>query len=347
MADLQSSTVGALPRLSIVMPVRNEGCFIRRTLQQLQQQDYPPDKVEVIVVDGESDDNTADEAREVAIGSRFPIRVVNNPGRLSSVARNIGVRAATGDWIVIVDGHVYVQNSQLFSSIAEIASRTGAIVLGRPQRLCPPGISPFQAAVAIFRASPLGHSPNSKIFSLEEGWVDPGSVGVMYARQVFERFGYFDETLDAAEDYEFNSRLSAAGVRCYTSPRLEVLYYPRESLVALYRQMKRYGFGQSQIASRDAASRATGGSLLALGVLAIPVVLAAAMLSKTIASLVVAGTIVYTLVVVWVTGAFLRRHPESIVVMVAIAVVVHLGVGIGWWAARRLPIGVRRAWRRP
>ena len=231
------------------MPVRNEERFIGDTLGQLLRQDYPPHRFEVIVVDGMSTDSTRE--RVAAAAQLHPaVRLVENPRRLSSSGRNIGFRSGRGEIFVVVDGHCYIEGDRLFRSIVQCFESSQAHCLGRPQPLDPPRITTFQRAVALARASRIGHSRCSHIYSHTEGYVSPVSVGAVYKREVFERIGYVDEDFDACEDVEFNYRLEKAGLRCYIHPSLRVRYYPRESLSGLFFQMARYGEGRLKLASK-------------------------------------------------------------------------------------------------
>ena len=75
------------PFVTIVMPIRNEARFIRDTLLQVINQDYPLDCFEIIVADGMSDDGTRAIVMEMA--QQYPqIRLLDNPARLSSAGRN-------------------------------------------------------------------------------------------------------------------------------------------------------------------------------------------------------------------------------------------------------------------
>ena len=78
-------------RLSVVQPVRNEARFLGRTLHALLDQSLAQDDYELLVVDGGSADRTAALAAELAAG-RPCIRVLENPGRLSSAGRNGALR---------------------------------------------------------------------------------------------------------------------------------------------------------------------------------------------------------------------------------------------------------------
>lgn len=231
------------PFITVVMPVYNEERFIEQMIAQLLAQEYPVDRYEILVADGMSTDNT----REIiqALSNQYSqIRLFDNPKRKSSAGRNVGFKNGRGDYFLVVDGHCHIPTTQLLANVAECFKISGADCLGRPQPLDPPELSPFQEAVALARGSRLGHGTDSLIYSDYEGLASPVSNGAAYARHVFEKVGYVDETFDACEDVEFNYRVEQAGLTCYTSPKLTIQYYPRENLRALWRQMVRYGEGR-------------------------------------------------------------------------------------------------------
>src|SRR4051812_6577597 len=101
---MMSTTSIEIPFITVVVPVRNEGNFIEGTIRHLMDQEYVPTRFEVIVVDGRSTDATWSIVEGLQ-GSYSNLFLRDNPKRLSSAARNIGVRHARGDLIVVVDGH--------------------------------------------------------------------------------------------------------------------------------------------------------------------------------------------------------------------------------------------------
>ncbi|MCS6851585.1 MAG: glycosyltransferase family 2 protein, partial [Gemmataceae bacterium] len=249
------------PMISVIVPVRNEAAALGRTLDQLLAQDY--DRFEVIVVDGRSTDATRDIVRQRQVGHAH-LTLLDNPRRLSSAARNIGLRAARGDYVVIVDGHCDVPDEGYLRRVAEAFARSGADCLGRPQPLEIAGGSVLQRAIAAARRSWLGHNPASYIYSDHEGFVAPDSVAVAYRRSVFTRIGEFDERFDACEDVEFNYRARQAGLTCWFTPQIAVHYHPRKSLPRLFRQMARYGRGRVRLLRKHPGSFSLGCFLPAL-----------------------------------------------------------------------------------
>ncbi len=262
------------PFISVVVPVRNEAAFIRRTLDGLLAQDYDPRRFEILVADGHSDDATAEVVRSVA-RSHPQVRLLDNPGRLSSAGRNRAIRASQGNIVLLIDGHVEVSNPHYLREVADAFERSGADCVGRPQPLDVAGASTLQRAVAAARSSWLGHQPGSHIYSDREGFVPPQSVAVAYRREVFERVGLFDERFDACEDVELNHRIDRAGLRCYFTPRVALPYHPRSSLAGLFRQMSRYGRGRVRLLRKHPETFSPGvfvPGAFVLGVLAGPLV---------------------------------------------------------------------------
>jgi succinoglycan biosynthesis protein ExoA len=235
-----------VPFITIVIPARDEGRFIESTIRQLMDQGYDPEQFEVIVADGRSTDATCEIVRGLQ-AEYANLHLYENPRRLSSGARNIGIRHARGELIVIVDGHCELNNRDYLRDLADAFSRSGADCLGRPQPLDVDGASPIQRAIAAARSSRLGHHPDSHIYSTLEQFVRPQSVAVAYRRSVFDAVGLFDETFDACEDVEFNHRVDRAGLTCFFTPKVGVHYHPRSDLRGLFRQMVRYGRGRVRL----------------------------------------------------------------------------------------------------
>ena len=330
-----NSRYQSMPFITVVMPVRNEARFISDTLSQILAQEYPEDRYEIIVADGMSDDGT----REIVLklSQLFQnIRLLDNPKRLSSAGRNVGFKNGRGDYFLVVDGHCYIPDNQLFSNVVDCFRKSGADCLGRPQPLDPPGLTDFQKSVAIARASWLGHGGDSLIYSENESFASPVSNGAAYARHVFEKVGYVDENFDAAEDVEFNYRVEQFGFKCYTSPKLTVRYYPRENLRGLFRQIVRYGKGRRRF-TRKHPEALTINQLIPIGFVAGLCMLALSLILCLLYGVnapLVFSAIIYTLYLFLVATVTIkvaiRNGIQSATPVPAIMFIIHFALGYGF-----------------
>jgi succinoglycan biosynthesis protein ExoA len=242
------SPITDAPFISIVMPVRNEEACIASLLDELLQQDYEPDRFEMLVCDGMSDDRTPQIVSEYEARLAGQVRLVANPGRLSSAGRNCGVRASRGEIVVFVDGHCSIPSRSMLTNIAGIFRTTVADVISRPQPLHANIGCDVQTAISLARSSIIGHGRDSTIFSLSQrAYVAADSSGAIYRRKVFDQVGFYDESFDACEDVELNVRCRKAGLLAYTSPGVLVEYEPRRTLAGLWKQMVRYGKGRTRL----------------------------------------------------------------------------------------------------
>lgn len=245
----------SLPKISVVLPVRNEARSIGPLLDQLLQQTYPADRYEILVADGRSTDATRDVVRAKAADSAVSIRVVENPGIRSGPGRNAGVAAASGDIILFIDGHCEIPSPRLLEDTVLLMEETGAACLCRPQPLIAFNPAGVGRIIADARASTFGHGRDSLIYDMSHrGFVHPASSGATYRRAIFDQLGGYDENFDACEDVEFNTRVAAAGHTAYTDPRLAVYYEPRRTFAGLFRQMMRYGVGRMRLARKHPES---------------------------------------------------------------------------------------------
>ena len=256
--------------ISVVVPVRNEQRYLAECLRSLLSQSYDPHGYEVIVVDGESDDETRSIAASLA--SAHPnLRIASNPRRIVSCGRNIGIKLARGDVIAFVEGHALVEPDFL-ATASDCLARTGALCLGRYVEQCIPGDGSVQQATGLFRKSRIGRNPHSRRFARSaEEFVDPLSVATVYRRSIFSRVGFFDETLTTNEDVEFNWRVSRAGIKAFYSPGLRYCLHARNTLTGFLRQIFRYGCGKALFVRKHPRAFRPAYALPTIGVAALVV----------------------------------------------------------------------------
>lgn len=222
----------SLPLVSVIIPMRNEAGHIERCLASVFAQDYPVERREILVVDGDSDD--ASPQILAALGER--IRVLRNPARIVPTAMNIGIRAARGEIIARVDAHTTLAPDYLRAGV-ETLQRTGADNVGGPMHSI--GGGPVGDAIALAMASRFGIGAYFH-FATEDREVDTVYMG-MWPRRIFERIGLFDEELVRNQDDELNYRLRKAGGRVFLSVGMRSFYQNRQSWKTLLRQFHQYG----------------------------------------------------------------------------------------------------------
>jgi len=324
----------AQPLISVVIPVRNEGAHLGVLIDDLLGQDYPRDRYEVLVVDGQSTDSTAAVVRGYGSLDSPRIRYLSNPGRLSSAGRNVGIRHSRGELVLFVDGHCRIPSGSLLSDSARIMQESGAECLCRPQPLSSPVNTWFQEIVAHGRATRIGHGRDSSIYAFDrEGFVDPTSSGAAYRRSVFERVGLYDEQFDACEDVEFNHRVYCAGIPSYQSSRLAIIYQPRSSLSALFHQTMRYGKGRYRLMRKHPETASLSQLIPALFTAGLVLGGAGSLFSYLVRESFFIMILAYaTLLLVASAKLGLRHGWQDFVVAPVVYLTIHLGFGLGYWA---------------
>jgi glycosyltransferase involved in cell wall biosynthesis len=229
-----------LPLVSVVVPCRNERDHIEECLDSIISSDYSPDRLEILVVDGMSDDGTRDILASYA-ASQVCVTVVDNPDRITPCALNVGIRAARGDILVRMDAHASFPPDYI-TRLTEWLLRSGADNVGGVCETIPASDAPVARAIARALSHPLGvGNAYFRIGVSEPRWVDTVPFGC-YRREVFGRVGFFDEELVRNQDDEFNHRLLAAGGRILLVPDVVSTYRARGTLRQLGRMYYQYGY---------------------------------------------------------------------------------------------------------
>lgn len=223
--------------VSVVMPVRNEEKHLRAAVARVLEQHYQGG-MEIILAVAPSEDATRRLADELAeVDSR--IVVLDNPTGFTPAGLNIGIRRASHDVIVRVDGHGEL-NPGYIATAVRLLEETGAANVGG--LMDARGSNPLSEAVAAAYNSPLGLGGGGfHLVDTPPGPADTVFLGV-FRKDVLLEIGGFDETLHRAQDWELNYRLRQAGHLVYFSPELRVVYHPRDGYRALAKQF--YSTGQ-------------------------------------------------------------------------------------------------------
>lgn len=235
-----------LPLVTVVIPMRNEERYIVRCLRSLAQQDYPPQRLEVLVLDGQSTDNSRAVVAEFARSAPFPVRPLENPGLITSRALNRGLREAQGEIICIASAHSRL-GPRFVSEGVRLMRERGVECVAGPITSVGEGL--VGQAIALAMSHPFGVGDARFRYSRREELVDQAAFA-LYRRDVFALVGEFDESMNGDTDTDFHYRLTELGGCILQSPRLQSYYYVRPTLGSLFRQYFSYGFSKLTVMRR-------------------------------------------------------------------------------------------------
>jgi succinoglycan biosynthesis protein ExoA len=223
------------PLISVIVPTLNEETHIGAVIEDMLGQKGVDADVEVLIADGRSTDKTREIVERYA--GRGNVRLVDNPKRHQVFGYNLAIRAARGSIVCIVHAHARFSPTYLADCL-DARERTGAANVGGVIRHR--GEGPVGEAIALAMSSPLGVGDSKYRHAKEEQWCD-SVMGTFIDRSLFDEIGFYNETNLINEDCEFNYRLRAAGYRVFLTPKIEVTYWVRSSLIGLAKQYVRYG----------------------------------------------------------------------------------------------------------
>jgi len=223
------------PTVTLVVAMRNEAAHIEACLRSILAQDYPPDRLEVLVFDGRSTDASRSIA-EAALDGRTLARVLDNPDVIQAAAWNRGIDMASGDVIGIVSGHATLGLGYVASAVAAL-ERTGATMVGGPVHAV--GEGAVGTAIATASVSPFGVGGARHHYATEAVEVDTVFMGLCRAEDY--RRHRFDPRMVRNQDDELSYRILDAGGRIVCDPAIMSTYASRNSFGGLVRQQCSYG----------------------------------------------------------------------------------------------------------
>ncbi len=216
--------------VSVVMAVRNEARHIEACLDSIFQQRLDGITMEVLVVDGVSDDGTRELLRR-PMETEPRLRILENPFQRVSYGLNIGMRASRGRHIVRMDAHAIYESDYVQQCVAVLRA-TGADAVGGVQVASPGAGTPVARAIAALQERAFGMGGGAHRRLGREGPARTLWLGA-FRRELLEKVGGFDEALFRTEDNDFFQRVRRAEGRLWVSSRIRARYLCRPTLRAL------------------------------------------------------------------------------------------------------------------
>jgi glycosyltransferase involved in cell wall biosynthesis len=325
-----------MPLVSIIIPCYNEQATIRLLLdaiceQTVYRQEGGPEDLEVIIADGMSTDRTREEVTAFQQAhSELAVRLVDNPRRIIPAALNCALAAAQGNYIIRLDAHSVPAPDYVERCLEDLQAGRGDNV-GGVWEIRPRGNGLMQRAIALAAAHPFGVGDARYRYTSEAGYVDTVPFGA-FRRDVFERFGHFDEELLTNEDYELNARLRQGGGRIWLNPRIRSTYFARPNINALAQQYWRYGYWKWRMLRRYPQTLRWRQALPPVFVLSLVILLALAPLWNIARLLLVVELAAYGLVLaIGALPAAIRKNDLRLVLAMPLAIfTMHLCWGAGF-----------------
>jgi glycosyltransferase involved in cell wall biosynthesis len=235
---MESADIAAMPFVSIILPIRNEGRFIQRGLDAVLRQDYPADRLEVIVSDGMSTDSTR-QVVESCRDRHANVRLIDNPRRIVSTGLNAAIPLARGEIIVRVDGHCEIAPDYVRRCVTHLLQKG---VDGVGGVLDTVGETHLARVIAAAMSTPFGVGNSAFRTTPDKTMLTDTVAFPAYTRAAIEKAGPYDEELVRNQDDEYNYRLRKLGAKLLLASDVRSTYYSRSSLRSLWRQYFQYGY---------------------------------------------------------------------------------------------------------
>ncbi len=223
-----------LPRFSVIIPTFNRAEALGRCLDSLVRLDYPRDRFEVILVDDGS--AVAPEPAVSAYEKQLNLVLLKQPNAGPGAARNLGIRRATGDYVVFTDDDCTVSRGWLRSLAARADERPGYAVGGRTVNALPAN-----------RYSRASQHLADVVYGFYNSDLDGAcffaSNNLMFPTEDLRRAGAFDGSFRCSEDRELCDRWLAFGRRLAWAPEAVVRHAHDLTLTGFCGQHFGYGRG--------------------------------------------------------------------------------------------------------
>lgn len=203
------------PLVSIVIPTLNSAKTIRKTLESIKLLNYP--NVELIVVDGKSDDGTLDIVKEYK--NVYNLRIVIEERRGRGVAYNRGVLESKGKYVAFLDSDATIATPGWISDAVKVLEADDKVAVVFTKVYSPPDSTIMQKAIDTF---------------LCKGYTTAN--GAVYRRDAVLKVGGFNEKMNYLQEDELLHRLKKAGYTFYVNYSDYIYHYHRNSLRSYIKQ---------------------------------------------------------------------------------------------------------------
>lgn len=225
------------PFVTALITTRNEEEFINKCLDSLIANDYPKNKLEILVIDGISKDKTQKIVKEYSKKYSF-IKLIENPKIITSAGWNIGIKQAQGEIIVIFGAHATYSPTYISKSVKHLQDYN-ADAVGGALKAIPANNTLIAKVIALSLSHVFSSGPSYRSIN-KIAWVDT-VFGGCYKKEIFQKIGFYNQNLVRSSDMDFNIRLKKGGGKILFAPDIVTNYYPKSTFKEFFRHNIRDG----------------------------------------------------------------------------------------------------------
>ena len=231
--------------ISILIVLRNAKDNIVNCIQSIESQ-FQGNNIEweLIIVDGMSDDGSKDVATQYLKNKTYSWTVLDNPNKILASGWNIGIKAAKGKYVLRPDVHATLHEGYISNGLKVLADQPDVTAVGGALQTQSKGFWGEIIAKALSSKIGVGGSPFRT--NAADGFVDTVAYGI-YRKSIFDRVGYFNETLKRHQDNDMHDRIKKVGGTFYLFGQMKADYYCRSTIYSLAKQMFQNGFYLTQL----------------------------------------------------------------------------------------------------
>lgn len=241
-------------RFSIITCTYNRAEYLRRTVESVCEQTFDPDNYEILIIDNNSTDNTADLCRSfIAENAHRRIYYFKEVNQGLSYALNRGIKESSGEFLIYIDDDETIRKEHLELLDKYLIGLPDAVLCASPvipvyEREQPRWMSPFTQRLI---GGYFGQGNNVKKLNKNNY---PGTGHTIIKRKLYEDFGCYNTNLGrsgsslmGAEDKDMIYRLINNNIECYYLPEIPVYHHiPEYKLSNDFFQKLTFSIGKSE-----------------------------------------------------------------------------------------------------
>ncbi len=226
--------------ITMLIVTRNSSKYIKSSIESLIKQGYKKEEYEIIIVDGMSDDDTVEIAKNYLNSQNINYKIIKNPSKTLAAGWNLGIKNSQGKYIVRVDAHAELLDSYVKIGVKKLQSdknigAVGGVLITKSQNY-------LGKMIAKVLSNPIGVGNSLFRIGIKKDVFTDTAVYAVYKKEVFKKIGLFNENLDRNQDIDLHKRMLKKGYKILTTPQMRAVYYNRTTMKKFIEQAFKNGF---------------------------------------------------------------------------------------------------------